>query len=102
MTGALLVVAFCALVCAWSAAESRRARRTILALLRNGCELSGLRLVEASSGQLARGTVYVHLHRLEELGLVRSRERVDGRRVYKATDAALRVGRREAGLASWE
>jgi DNA-binding PadR family transcriptional regulator len=45
----------------------------ILGLLGAGRELYGLELVEASSGDLKRGTVYVTLNRMEEKGYVSSR-----------------------------
>jgi DNA-binding PadR family transcriptional regulator len=45
----------------------------ILGLLGAGRELYGLELVEASGGDLKRGTVYVTLNRMEEKGYVSSR-----------------------------
>lgn len=46
----------------------------ILRLLRDQrTGLYGLEIVKASGGQLARGTVYTTLGRMEEKGLVRSR-----------------------------
>ena len=61
-------------------------------------EMFGLELVEASSGRLKRGTVYVTLGRMEEKGYVESRleERRSGaiglpRRLYRATAFGLRV-----------
>jgi DNA-binding PadR family transcriptional regulator len=55
-------------------------------------ELFGLEMVEASSGNLKRGTVYVTLQRMEEKGLIESRKepRPEGelgipRRLYKIT-----------------
>lgn len=49
------------------------ARDLILALLKQYGEQYGLDLVNLSKGVLKRGSVYVHLHRLEEAGLVTSR-----------------------------
>ncbi len=64
----------------------------ILALLRDGREEYGLRLVSASDGDLKRGTVYVTVARMEEKGRVGSRHeprRQDAsgmpRRLYHAT-----------------
>jgi len=61
-------------------------------------EMFGLELVDASSGRLKRGTVYVTLGRMEEKGYVESRleERRSGaiglpRRLYRATAFGLRV-----------
>lgn len=48
--------------------------RTILKLLVGGSEMFGLELIEASGGQLKRGTIYVTLQRMSEKGLVESRE----------------------------
>lgn len=45
----------------------------IARLLREHGELYGLQLVKLSRGKLKRGTVYVHLHRLADKGLVGSR-----------------------------
>lgn len=49
------------------------AEATILELLEYGPSY-GLDLVNNSGGRLHRGTVYVHLHRLEERGVIRSWE----------------------------
>lgn len=49
-----------------------RAKQTILRLLREKSPAGGLELVERSEGELRRGTVYVHLHSLEDDGFVRS------------------------------
>lgn len=53
--------------------RSRGAPVVILELLSDGREWYGLELVKASGGRLRRGTVYVHLGRLEEAGKVISR-----------------------------
>jgi PadR family transcriptional regulator, regulatory protein PadR len=69
----------------------------ILALLR-GNEMYGLQLVQASSGALKRGTVYVTLGRMHEKGFVESRPEVRRagtsglpRRLYRPTGLGLRV-----------
>jgi DNA-binding PadR family transcriptional regulator len=70
--------------------------RCILELLSEEPDAYGLALVAASGGQLARGTVYVTLMRMEEKGLVASREDTDPsahagppRRRYRATRQGL-------------
>src|SRR5919206_4832905 len=69
----------------------------ILELLRTR-ERYGLELVDASSGTLKRGSVYVILSRMEAKGFVESRqeERPPGaiglpRRLYRATDYGIKV-----------
>ena len=69
----------------------------MLELLRDG-ERYGLELVEASRGQLKRGTVYVTLGRMERKGFVASRQEVRPpgaiglpRRLYTATAYGLKV-----------
>ena len=70
----------------------------ILDILRQD-ELYGLEIIERSNGALRRGTVYVHLSRMEERGLIeghtgderlvdfgRSKVRLPGRRRYRVTD----------------
>src|SRR6185369_10029963 len=71
---------------------------TILQFLLDGGELFGLQMVEASGGRLKRGTIYVTLQRMEEKGLVESRQepRPEGqigipRRMYKASGHGARV-----------
>src|ERR1039458_7858704 len=61
-------------------------------------EMYGLELVGASEGKLARGTVYVTLSRMEDKGLVSSKQeptppREGGlpRRMYEATGLGCRV-----------
>jgi DNA-binding PadR family transcriptional regulator len=70
----------------------------ILGLLAQGREMYGLELVEASSSALKRGTVYVTLGRMEEKGLVTSRQEPlpEGaiglpRRLYAPTALGLRA-----------
>jgi len=69
----------------------------ILEALR-GQEMFGLQLVQASRGQLKRGTVYVTLGRMQEKGFVESRleDRQPGaiglpRRLYRANPFGVRV-----------
>jgi DNA-binding PadR family transcriptional regulator len=74
-------------------------------LLSNGRELYGLEMVDASNGELKRGTIYVTLQRMKEKGFIDSKpaprpapevgipRRVywptgHGRRVYAAYEAA--------------
>ena len=61
-------------------------------------EQYGLQLVERAAGQLARGTVYVLLDRMQEKGLVESRQEdrrpgVSGipRRMYRPTGLGVRA-----------
>lgn len=70
----------------------------ILGLLVGGPELYGLEMVDASSGELKRGTVYVTLQRLEEKGLIESRREARvapevgiPRRLYRITGYGERV-----------
>jgi PadR family transcriptional regulator, regulatory protein PadR len=69
----------------------------VMELLR-GRERYGLELVDASDGALKRGSVYVTLARMEEKGVVESRQedRVQGnsglpRRLYRATPYGRKV-----------
>ena len=70
----------------------------ILDLLAQGRDMYGLELVEASSGRIKRGTVYVTLYRMEQKGFVASHQeaRAQGaiglpRRMYRATPLGSRV-----------
>jgi DNA-binding PadR family transcriptional regulator len=61
-------------------------------------ELYGLEMVKRSEGKLKRGTIYVTLQRMEQKGLVESREEDDTadhiglrRRLYKPTGLGERV-----------
>jgi PadR family transcriptional regulator, regulatory protein PadR len=74
----------------------------ILDLLVNGRkrELYGLEMVKLSDGELKRGTVYVTLQRMEDKGLVESREEENTpeyvgipRRLYKPTGLGARAFR---------
>ena len=66
-------------------------------MIGNGKEWYGLELVEASAGELKRGTIYVTLGRMQEKGFVTSRkekitdERVIPRRLYKVTGHGAKV-----------
>lgn len=71
-------------------------RENILRVLSNSSgEMCGRDIVKSSDGTVGRGTVYVRLARLEDEGLVSSREERDShdlpRRWYRLTEA----GRRE-------
>jgi PadR family transcriptional regulator PadR len=64
-------------------------------------EMYGLQLVNASDGKLKRGTVYVTLGRMEDKGLVESREEESTpdyigikRRLYKVTGLGVRASRK--------
>ncbi len=70
----------------------------ILELLIAGGEMFGLEMVEASDGELPRGTVYVTLQRMGDKGYVESREEPRQmpeigipRRKYSATGLGERV-----------
>ena len=70
----------------------------ILELLVEHGELFGLALVEASRGRLTRGGIYVTLGRMEEKGLLTSRQEAPApgaiglpRRLYAPTPYARRV-----------
>jgi len=61
-------------------------------------ERYGLELVDASSGKLRRGTIYVTLSRMETKGFITSRQEEKGlkaiglpRRMYRATPYGLQV-----------
>src|SRR5215217_2609833 len=77
-------------------------------LLENKRELYGLEMVEASGGDLKRGTIYVTLQRMQEKGLVDSKpeprtapEIGIARRLYVVTGYGRRVYRAyQAGRAS--
>lgn len=70
----------------------------VLGMLIGRGELYGLQIVEESQGQIKRGSVYVTLDRMEDKGLVSSRQEdkapgVSGipRRLYKPTGHGARV-----------
>jgi len=76
--------------------------RQIIELLAAHDELFGLQMVELSEGRLKRGTVYVTLGRMQEKGLLESRQEAQPagaiglpRRLYRPTGLALRA------LAAW-
>lgn len=73
----------------------------ILEMLIEHAEMYGLAMVEASNGELKRGTVYVTLDRMEDRGLLESFEadgkgRGPARRMYRPTGLGMRT------LAAWE
>lgn len=70
----------------------------ILELLEDRGEMFGLAMVDASNGELKKGTVYVTLQRMAEKGLIDSREeaRPEGengtaRRIYQPTGLGKRL-----------
>jgi DNA-binding PadR family transcriptional regulator len=80
----------------WPSATEAQVLRLLIA---HG-ESYGLELVKVSGGSLKRGTVYVLLDRMEDKGLIESREEdepaADGyvgitRRLYKARGAGVRA-----------
>lgn len=79
-------------IAAWFGGRER-AELVVLRLLQGSPEMLGLDLVKASHGDLGRGTIYVHLARMEDQGLIASRpERFTRpeigivRRLYRITD----------------
>jgi DNA-binding PadR family transcriptional regulator len=80
-----------------------RKEMEVLELLIAGGEMYGLQMVKANSA-LRRGTIYVLLSRMEEKGLVTSRQEKDPevagmpRRIYRATGQGERAyaARRQA------
>lgn len=72
-------------------------------LAREENDMYGYQMVEASSGRLKRGTIYVMLGRMEEKNLISSRKETRRlgapglpRRLYRATSAGKRT------LEEWE
>ncbi|MEZ5345508.1 MAG: helix-turn-helix transcriptional regulator [Pyrinomonadaceae bacterium] len=70
----------------------------IMEMLRDHGETYGLKMVEESGGELKKGTVYVTLGRMEDKGLITSKEEVRSdpesgaaKRVYCSTDYGKRV-----------
>ena len=80
----------------------------ILEMLMEHDELYGLEMI-AKNGTLKRGTIYVTLDRMEDKGLVSSREveppagsRGPSRRVYKLTGFGVRIAKaRRIMAAAW-
>lgn len=74
--------------------QCARDEQLILDLLRESDpeQLYGLELVERSNGRLGRGTIYIHLGRLEDRGLVhswkadRAHPQARPKRLYGLTD----------------
>jgi DNA-binding PadR family transcriptional regulator len=80
-----------------------RVERVVLLLLEEHGELFGLQMVDRSAGRLKRGTVYVTLGRMQEKGLLESRQEplppgAIGlpRRLYRPTALGVRV------VAAWQ
>jgi len=74
-----------------------KSQRTILNLLCNRGESYGLDLIGASDGVLARGTLYVYMQPLVDMGLVTAKIGADMiRQVYTVTS----TGRIESALAN--
>lgn len=76
-----------------------RKQEIILELLANGEQNTGLELIDRSENRLKRGTVYVHLTRLQDAGLVTYdtvEVTVHGhcwqRRKYRATETGRKAG----------
>lgn len=67
-----------------------KSEAVILDLLASRGAQYGLQLVDASSGALKRGGIYVTLGRMEEKGLVTSVPAESGRRLYEPTAMGLR------------
>ncbi|MCB1023526.1 MAG: helix-turn-helix transcriptional regulator [Acidobacteria bacterium] len=70
----------------------------VMEMLLNEGEMYGLKMVESSQGELKKGTVYVTLGRMEDKGLVTSKEESRGdsekgiaRRLYSHTDYGTRI-----------
>jgi PadR family transcriptional regulator PadR len=77
---------------------SRKEALILEMLVGGGRELYGLEMVDTSNGELKRGTVYVTLQRLQEKGLIESRQEARTapeigipRRLYKITSNGERV-----------
>jgi PadR family transcriptional regulator PadR len=87
---------------------SRKELLVLEMLIQSARELYGLEMVEASNGDLKRGTIYVTLQRMQEKGLVDSKSEPRtapeigiprrlysitgyGQRVYRAYQAAIQV-----------
>lgn len=66
--------ALCYLAGQYAARCSFERDQLVLRLLAKHGECYGLSLIEKSGGQLRRGTIYARLRRLEESGLLSSRE----------------------------
>ncbi len=79
----------------------------ILELLSKNSEMYGMKMVEASNGELKVGTIYPTLQRMEEKGLIGSREvqrdlpeTGNPRRFYKITEYGIRVFDKNMALSS--
>jgi DNA-binding PadR family transcriptional regulator len=77
---------------------SRKEALILEMLVGGGRELYGLEMVDASNGELKRGTIYVTLQRMEDKGLIESRQEARTapevgipRRMYRVTGYGQRV-----------
>lgn len=77
---------------------SRKEALVLKMLINSGRELFGLEMVEASNGELKRGTIYVTLQRMEEKGFIESKQEARvapeigiARRLYSPTGLGQRV-----------
>jgi DNA-binding PadR family transcriptional regulator len=90
-------------------ALSRKEAMILELLLGNSREMFGLELVDASDGNLKRGTIYVTLQRMKEKGFLDSKpeprclpEIGIPRRLYRATGLGERaLAARQAAQAAW-
>ncbi len=76
--------------------ELSKKERVILELMKDERWWYGLDIIAKSNGEIGRGTVYVVLSRLTDLGFVESRNEAQGyatihdqlpRKIYRITDA---------------
>lgn len=77
---------------------SRKEARVLTLLANGGREMFGLEMIEASGGELKRGTIYVTLQRMQEKGFIESRQEARpapevgiARRLYRITGLGSRV-----------
>lgn len=75
--------------------ERETDQRIIMRLLLTGGESYGIDLIKASSGTLSRGSIYLTLGEMEEIGYISSRKireesNISSKRLYKATVAGKR------------
>jgi len=77
---------------------SRKEAHVLDLLLDTGRDMFGLEMIEASGGELKRGTIYVTLQRMQEKGFIESRQEARPapevgipRRLYRITGLGSRV-----------
>lgn len=77
---------------------SRKEAYVLAMLASGGREMFGLEMIEASDGELKRGTIYVTLQRMQEKGFIDSRQEARpapevgiARRLYRITGLGSRV-----------